>query len=183
MFQYAICVSCLPGLERLICNTIGKSLGLVALYPSWTRELWMQDHYVERMQAVLPGYIFVYSDTPAPVGKIAQTENVYRVLHYGDGSYSLCGEDLAFAKWVYEQDGQIGLSRAVMVGDEMVIIDGPMKNYEGMIKRIDKHNRYAQIEIDLDGIVRTVNLSFQWMEFKDGALVRLKKRKGADDGT
>ena len=114
------------------------------------------------------------------ISSITRMEKVSRVLQYGNGAYLLCGEDMAFANWVYEQNGQVGLSRVMMAGDEMVIIDGPMKDYEGRIKRVDKHNRYAEIEITLDGKVRTVWLGFQWMMFKDGQMVRWQKQPAAD---
>lgn len=182
MFQYVICVSCLPGSERLICNSIRENLGLPALYPTWTRELWKENRFVPHTQPVLSGYIFVYTDNFNCIGKLKRMDKVYRVLQYGDGTYDLYGEDRAFAQWVFEQNGQIGLSRAMMTGDEMVIIDGPMKDYEGKIKRIDKHNRYAQIEITLDGITRTICLGFQWMTYKDGVMVRWdKQNKGVEN--
>ena len=175
MPQDAICVSCVTGAEHTVCDEIQKSIGIPAFYPTWVRELRIKDRFAERAESMLPGYVFVYPNSLSCIGQIARMEKVLRVLQYGDGSCSLYGEDLAFASWILEQQGQVGLSRAMMVGDRMVIIDGPMKHYEGQIKRIDKHNRYAQIKIAFEGMTRTVQLGFQWMTFQDGVLVRWKK--------
>ena len=177
MFQHAICVACATGAERSVSENIEKNLSVAALYPAWVRELKGKGGFMQRDEAVLPGYVFVYADDLSCIGAISRMEKVLHILRYGDGSYGLYGDDLAFARWVYAQNGRIGLSRAMMAGDEMVIIDGPMKDYEGRIKRIDKHNRYAQIEITLGGVTRNVWLGFQWMTFQDGELVRWEKSK------
>ena len=41
------------------------------------------------------------------------------------------------------------MSTGYIEGDHIIITDGPLKGYEALIKKIDRHKRIAFIEINL----------------------------------
>ena len=49
--------------------------------------------------------------------------------------------------------GKRCLERSVgyIVGDRVCVQDGPLKDSEGLIKYINRHNRFADIEVDMFG--------------------------------
>ena len=49
------------------------------------------------------------------------------------------------------------MSYGYIENDKIIINDGPMKNYEGIIKKIDRHKRKAVIEVEFFG--RTMEVS------------------------
>ena len=51
-----------------------------------------------------------------------------------------------------------------MEGDHIKIIDGPLADYEGMIKKVNKHRRSAMVEIKVGSHVKDVWMSFQWFD-------------------
>ena len=44
------------------------------------------------------------------------------------------------------------------------MIDGPLKDYEGVIKKVNKHRRSAMVEIKVGKHSKDVWMSFQWFD-------------------
>ena len=49
-----------------------------------------------------------------------------------------------------------------MEGDRIKIIEGPLKDYEGVIKKVNKHRRSAMVEMKVGEHIKNVWMSFQW---------------------
>ena len=113
---------------------------------------------------MLPGYILINADSEFPVRKILSISSVFSILNYENHEWHLRGEDLFYAKWIYENKGLIGISMVYAEGDEVRIMDGPLKAVEGKIIRIDKRNRNAQISLGCKLNDIKVWLAFEWME-------------------
>ena len=117
---------------------------------------------------MLPGYILFNADGEFPVSKILSISSVVRILNYDDHQWSLRGEDLFYAKWIFENNGLIGISVVYTEGDEIRIIDGPLKAVEGKIVRIDKRNRNALITLGCERNNIKVWLAFEWLKKTNG---------------
>lgn len=52
-------------------------------------------------------------------------------------------------------------SSGVMEGDEIVILNGPLMNQTGLIKKLDRHKRLAYLEIEILGRVKTVKVGLE----------------------
>lgn len=114
-------------------------------------------------EVMLPGYIFFEADDgfkPEP----PLPDGILRILTTLDGDCALTGHDRWFAKWVLDQDGQIGMSRAHRVGDRVQIQKGPLKDLEGYIIRIDRRNRNGQIRLEMNGKEIKAWLPFEIIE-------------------
>lgn len=46
-------------------------------------------------------------------------------------------------------------------GDEIVILNGPLMNQTGLIKKIDRHKRLAYLEIEILGRTKTVKVGLE----------------------
>lgn len=173
--QIAVCIFCRPGNESLLAQTIRDQLDQTVLVPIRMQEEVHHGKYLQVQKPLLPGYIFAYMNSIDLVTPIQALPLTRKVLSYEEGNYVLVGNDRAFADWLYRYDGVIGVSRAMLVNGKVDIIDGPMKDYEGIIKKIDKQKHRALIEINVGGTISKTWLSFAWMEMKDGKLVRWQK--------
>lgn len=160
---YCYCVSCYSGNEQKVAKKIRRIVqDVTVIVPVYERDekkggKWQTCHH-----ALLPGYLFLYMDRLLKTNLLFSIGNLTGILRYDDDTCELRGGDLEFAKWVLKYQGSIGLSRVVMEGERIKVIDGPLKDYEGVIKKVNKHRRSAMIEIRVGKYIKDVWMSFQW---------------------
>jgi transcription antitermination factor NusG len=113
---------------------------------------------------LLPGYVFAFA-TEADEPALSVHPDVLRILQYADKHRALVGGDLAFARWIQDHGGTIGISKAYFdEGQRIVIASGPLSDYHGKILRIDKRKQRALVELDFAGRQQTVSLSFDYLK-------------------
>jgi len=112
----------------------------------------------------LPGYVFLYVERELPIKQKARAQNLYKVLEYEHGVAQLTGHDEEYAQWVYRHSGQIRPSKVLVEGDQVIAVDGPLKDCTGKIVRLDRHKRRAWVEFMFDGEKRSVSLSAEWVD-------------------
>ncbi|MHB1454425.1 MAG: transcription termination/antitermination NusG family protein [Saccharofermentanales bacterium] len=130
-----------------------------AMAPKRTIQEKTNRQWSEKTLALLPGYVFVYTDDPDQAPFQRRVNKMYKVLRYNPEMRALIGEDLDYALWVYRNHGDITPSRIYLEGDEIRVVDGPLLDCTGKIIRLDKHKRRATVEFDFDGCKRIVSLS------------------------
>ena len=177
MPDYIYCVSCMANSETAVARSIAERLHIRAIYLSYDREERKNGEWRVVTHPMYWGYVFLYADGPLELLRLYQIEHVNLVLQYSDGESNLHGEDRTFAEWVLQCDGHIGLSQALLIGDRTRIIDGPLKNYEGVIKSIDRHKRLAWVNVAVGNDVKPIRMYFEWLTVQDGNMVRLRESK------
>jgi transcriptional antiterminator NusG len=90
-------------------------------------------------------------------------EKLHRILNYDGDCVTLQGDDLSFAQWVYQYKGKIGVSKAMMVGDRIKVFEGPLKDYEGVIKKVNKQRRSTMVEVSVGSSSKNIWLAFEWI--------------------
>ena len=50
-----------------------------------------------------------------------------------------------------DEEDVVRVSTGLMIGDEIWITEGPLRDYRGKIQRIDRHRRIADLQINLFG--------------------------------
>ena len=113
---------------------------------------------------MLPGYVFFQitedeSRTQAtPDANLSglldfsQIDSVLRLLRYSDGTWRLFGADDAFARVLFEAEGNIGLSQACYDrGNRIRILNGFLKDYEGCITKVNRKKKTVEVTVDLQG--------------------------------
>lgn len=113
---------------------------------------------------MLPGYILFYTKEDAPVSQFMRITSVQHIVIYDDSKWHLRGDDLFYAKWVFDNKGTIGISDVFIENDEIVINEGPLKDMKGRIIRIDKRNRNALVSLGFRQQSFNVWLAFEWMK-------------------
>ncbi len=174
MPKYIYCVSCMANMDATVVRNIEQVLPARAISLSFDREEHKDGAWRVKTHPLFWGYIFVYADLPLDTQKIYEIDHVNRVLQYGDGNCNLHGEDRCFAEWVLRYEGHIGLSKALLVGDKTRIIDGPLKEYEGVIRSVNRQKGKALVDISIGDTVKPTWLYFEWMTVHDGQLVKLR---------
>jgi len=97
---------------------------------------------------LIKGYVFIYLEKGSDILKIKSDNNPFRILKKELEYGKLFGFDYDYASWVLELDGIIGVSKAVLVGTMVKIIEGPLSQLSGYIVEYSKRNRNCCVELE-----------------------------------
>ncbi len=158
-------------MEQLCC----RILGVEALTLRTERyRIWRGERKL-RTERLLPGYVFVYSGAEIEPYQLRRIEHVIRVLAWS-GAPELHAEDLRFARWVRDCAGNVRVSQAYREGDHVVIVQGPLKQYEGDILWVDKRKGKAKVRVHTESMDLVMWMFFDYVQPGDSG------RNAANDG-
>lgn len=113
---------------------------------------------------LIKGYVFVYLKKGHDIKELKSAGHFFKVLGSKTDGGRLFGRDYDYAKWVLEQDGLIGISKAIRVNEKIRIVSGPLAELEGYIVDYSKRNRNCCVELDfMNQKIRTW-LPFEWTD-------------------
>ncbi len=161
--QYVYCVFCKGGAETRAA-AVYSAAGCEAIVPMIEKDVRKQGVWQRRRHKMLPGYTFLYSDRKLNYDELRSAGGTARVLRYGTGECELRDTDREFALWLYRNKGCIGVSVAVKVGTRILITGGPLLDYAGRIKEVNRSKRIAKVEVSIEDAVRNVWMSFERLE-------------------
>lgn len=159
------CVFCVTGKEMAVARHIERvycGVRTVAARQVKRRSSRGKTHTEEVI--LFPGYVFFKARTDEGVVRSFSNENIVSVLTSETGDWRLYGQDEKLVQWLFAYDGLISLSKVYQEGDQIRIIDGPLKDFEGQILRIVKRDRSAQVSISFCNRVVNVWLGFDIVE-------------------
>lgn len=130
--------------------------------------------YIKR--PLFPGYVFVETNMPSEVFRsefseyIKNSAEIIKLLKYGD-SEDIALHDEERQRFEFLLKGKRCLERSTgfIVGDKITITGGSLVGREGAIKKINRHNRTADIEIDMFNRKQTTKVALEIVSKTDGA--------------
>lgn len=109
-----------------------------------------------KRRPLFPGYVFVETNMPALEFRSAVFDIIYnssdiiRLLTYGDiEEIAILPEERKRLEFLLRGRRCLEHSVGYIEGDQIVIIGGPLVGLEGEIKKINRHHRSAQFEVDM----------------------------------
>ena len=103
-------------------------------------------------KALFPGYFFVDSEDPRPVIKLIRKLERFRVVLKQGGNYMpITTEEEKLIRRMTDRKGRVGASLCTMKEDGLHVVDGPLKNMEPYIKKVDIHRLRVLVELDMFG--------------------------------
>jgi transcription antitermination factor NusG len=155
------CLFCLTGKELIVANLVENADAQIRAR-AVRKVVRHTKRGVTTLQddIVLKGYVFFEAPESINIFTVMPQGESMSVLTDSDGDWRLYGDDESYAKWVLKYDGLFGLSKAYKVGDRICITDGPLKDLEGQITRIDKRNQSGQITVPFAGRQQKIWLGF-----------------------
>ena len=159
------CIFCSCGKEMHVAGALEQRLPQIrARAVRQTKRRTCKGFTTLHDEVILHGYVLFEAPEDLPVLEAIPKEDIIAILTDTDGDWRLFGRDEDYARWVFRHDGLLGLSRAYRVGDRIQIIDGPLKDMEGQITRIDRRNRGGQVTLSFGGQTMKVWLGFDIVE-------------------
>lgn len=165
----AYCVFCRSGSEQKAAREINERFpGLHAIAPVRIVREKHGSAWIDREIPILPGYLFLFADRDLPGGLCSKVHSLFRILGCDETCRRLHGDDLLYATWMNTHHGRIGPSRILLAENQKArIIDGPLADIQGTIKKLDRHKRRAILEFPFAGQLRTVSVSVEFLTSED----------------
>lgn len=158
------CISCRAGMEEKAAFLMREVLGIGSIAPVKVKREWRGKRWEQLNLALLPGYIFAYAEADCDVWKAQRLPYIQSVLRYSDGTASLMGTDRAFALWLAQRKGVVGLSAVVREGERIKVVSGPLKELEEEITAVDKRKQIAKVAFPICGSPKHFWLSFDYLK-------------------
>jgi len=155
------CIFCKTGKENAVAEAIENIEGIVrARAVKQTQRFTRKGIVTLEDRIVIKGYVFFEAKEEIVFRDLLLIEGFLSVLTDGAGDWQLKGDDLVYVKIVMKYDGLIGLSKAYKIGDHIQIAEGPLKDFEGQITKIDKRNHSGQVTLYFNNQSKKVWLCF-----------------------
>jgi len=157
---------------RIFCETgrelkaqeLLRGLGYGVIPSVAERMIFKHKKPVKELRPLLSGYVLFRYEGEPDWKELDWQEYMYYALGYSNNSKALKNKDLEFAHWLMQRGGVAEISKAIQVGTKIKIIDGPLKDYEGNIVKINSRSKCAEVKIDDEGVIHTIWLSYEIME-------------------
>ncbi|EGD50903.1 NusG antitermination factor [Thermoanaerobacter ethanolicus JW 200] len=120
---------------------------------------------VERIRLLFPGYVFVNAEMSDDLYyKMSDVLKRGIFLKEGKRPAFVKEEEMKIILSLTKNSDLIDLSKGIMEGERVKIIEGPLKGYEGLIKKIDKRKKRAKVMLSIAGELKSVDLAIEVIE-------------------
>ena len=159
------CLFCITGKEQVVAGHLQRMCPDVrAVAARQEKHRTVNGKKLKVEEVFLPSYVFF--EAPESIVPTAEfpREHVIRILALENGIWQLTGNDASFARWLFDYNGLLSFSKAYREGERIRIVSGPLKDMEGMIRRVDKRGRSGQVILEFNGRSVPVWLGFDLLD-------------------
>lgn len=122
--------------------------------PKYERSRKLKGQWVRRNEVLFPGYLFFISDhVEELVRQLKSIPEFAKILGTEQTPVALAPHEVEFLQKYMNEDKVLEMSLGFLVGDRLIVTEGPLKDYQGKIVHIDRHKRLATLEIEFFGRV------------------------------
>lgn len=115
----------------------------------------------KEVRPMFPGYLIFEGDPGIVSERLRGLVAFNRVLKNNGEFKPLRNSEVEFLKGITDETLCARLSEGYIEGENVVVTDGPMVNFAGKIKKIDRHKRMALLEAEMFGRPIEFKLGFE----------------------
>lgn len=151
-----------------------EALGYEAFTPTTIRAVVHDGKRREQKRHLMPGYVFLTAPRTIQPDwdQIIAIPDVLRILRYTDGTAAFRGKDLEFLEWMrsnsLNREGEVrgGLkpSLALREGNRVHIVDGPLKDWEGSIVKVNRKRNCVALSLGEGSCMKTIWCQVEFLE-------------------
>lgn len=164
MFENWYALQVRTGQEEVIANKcqtlISKDIleECVVLHYEYMKKFHGRWHKEEKV--LFPGYLFVVTNKIDDLFvNLKKIPDLTKLLGKEEILPIYKEEVLYLIK--YSDNHLIKMSKGVIKGDRVIVESGPLKGYDGFIKKVDRHKRIAFIDIELFNTITTIKVGLE----------------------
>lgn len=130
--------------------------------PKIERNKRLHGRWIKVMEKMYPGYVFVITNDILKIYYGAKDiPDLTRIIRESDGFARLKPNEEEFLRKIQNKDHVTEVSKGYKEGDKVVVTEGPLVEYAGQIKYINRHKQYAVIEIEMFGVKSDLRIGLE----------------------
>lgn len=116
----------------------------------------------KEIKPLFPGYVFIESEMSnqefiRSTSKLINTStNIVRIMRYTDTEIAIRESERLMLLSLFNDQHCIEASSGIIEGDKIIITEGPLKGFEGVIIKVNRHKRQAWMKMNFLGEHRLV---------------------------
>ena len=119
----------------------------------------------KEMMPLFPGYVFADSqDVDLLFEELKRVTRLTKLLGTGSAIVPLTSEEIAILKRLGKEEQIVTISKGLIADNQVKILEGPLKELEGAICKIDRHRRKAWLELVTFGKIQRVEVGLEILE-------------------
>lgn len=121
-------------------------------------------------KSMFPGYILIETKNILDFYiklKSKRCEHCFGVLRNGEYFKEVRLEEISKIVYMIDSDGVIGSSDVFVEKDRIIVTKGPLKNYDGFIKKINRSKNRVKVLFPFNGEKHYIDLSVNFIEKLD----------------
>ena len=113
-------------------------------------------------KVAFPGYFFIESDEPEQLEKrLLRIPGVVTPVRIGGGFNPIREEEEVMLRQLMDENDCILYSIGNLVDGKLIVEEGPLKKFTGKVMRIERHDRWADIEMPLFETCKTMKVGLE----------------------
>ncbi|GFI55726.1 transcription termination/antitermination protein NusG [Clostridiales bacterium] len=102
--------------------------------------------FVEVIKTMFPGYVLIKTNNVWDIfNKTRHLNSIYKFLHSNSEMQEIRLEEIANIVYMVDEEGVIGISDIYVENDRIVVTKGPLMNYDGFVKKVDRRNHRVKV--------------------------------------
>ena len=175
MGWYAIFVE--TGKEEVVCAQISRILDSTKILdcelfiPKRKMKERCEGRLKEKLKIMFPGYVLVRTEHPHKISE--QIRKVNRLYHFltCEGIFQeISFKEIENIIIMSDNNGIIGISDVYVDNDKIIVLKGPLMNYQGVIKKVDRRHHRVKVLFEFGETYHYVSLSVNIIEKKESSL-------------
>lgn len=133
----------------------------------------INDSVVIVAKRMLPGYILLETENILDFYlkiKTRRSEHFLGILRHGGYFKEIRLEEISNIIYMTDSDGVIGSSDVFIENDRIIVTKGPLKNYDGFIKKIDRRRHRITALFMFNGAQHYIDLSVNFIDKYDDSI-------------
>lgn len=145
------------------CTMISKDILRECFIPEYIRMKRYNGSWHEEREILFPGYVFMISEHIDQLNmELKRIPEFARIIGKKKSDiFPLDAEEIAFLKEFAHRDHTVAMSHGYIEGDRIIVCDGPMKGKEGLIVRINRHKRIAEIQLKMFNKIAVIKVGLE----------------------
>lgn len=125
--------------------------------------------WIKKQEVLFPGYLFFIAEDPGELRMaLKEIPEFTKVLGDDEGPVPLYQEEIDFLQKHINRDKVFEISTGEMIGEKLIVTDGPLKDLEGKVVHVDRHKRQAVLEMEFFGRVVRMKVGLEIVRKMEG---------------
>lgn len=139
--------------------------------PKYIAQKHFKKNWHEVEKTLFPGYLFVDAEKIEPViAGLKRFRQYTKVLQDGEIVSPITKQEQQFLSAMMDNQHLVRYSEGFLIGEKVCITTGPLRNFEGCVRTVDRHRRVAKLEIPIFGRPTPAEVGF-------GAIKRVSEKE------